>query len=516
MSTPTHRGGGSTADRLRRGRPVFPVVGIGASAGGLKALLTLLRAHALGLGHGVRRGHPPVAHARVEHRRILRRRTRMPVMQVTRVGAHRARPRLRHPAQQAPRRCSDGVLELAAVQAQGRRGDRRSTSFFRTLAATHKEHAIAIVLSGTGADGSVGIKNIKEHGGITMAQAPTDAEYDSMPRNAIGTGVVDFVLPVAQMPERLLQLWQNMQQIRLPEIAEGDPTRRACTVASYEPPLREVLNTLRQRTGHDFTQYKRATVLRRIERRLQVNQLTDLSTLRGLPARPPGRDARAAEGHADQRDQLLPRPRSVRGAGAHDRARPVRGQSPERRGARLGGRAAPPARKRIRSRCCSPSSPRSARRAPRSRSSPPTSTTTRSPSRARASTPSAIATDVSPTRLRRFFVTRSGRLPRAEGAARARAVRVAQRAARSAVLAARPRELPQPADLPQPRRAGARARRVPFRAEARSGFLFLGSSESVDEAGTAFVPVDKAQPDLPCASDTRRARHRLLYAVARR
>jgi len=145
--------------------------------------------------------------------------------------------------------------------------------FLRTLADTHGTQAVCIVLSGMGADGSVGIKRVKEAGGIAMVQEPRDAEYDAMPRNAINTGMVDFVLPVAEMPDKLIEIWRNAQQIQLPVDVETPPIDESKVA---EDALRDVLTILRTRTGHDFTHYKRATILRRIERRLQVNTLPDL------------------------------------------------------------------------------------------------------------------------------------------------------------------------------------------------------------------------------------------------
>jgi two-component system, chemotaxis family, CheB/CheR fusion protein len=85
--------------------------------------------------------------------------------------------------------------------------DKRSAVdiFFRTLAETHRSRSVAIVLSGVGGDGAIGIKRIKEVGGITVAQKPEEAQHDGMPRSAIETGMVDWVLPVAEMPQRLLE-----------------------------------------------------------------------------------------------------------------------------------------------------------------------------------------------------------------------------------------------------------------------------------------------------------------------
>jgi two-component system CheB/CheR fusion protein len=81
--------------------------------------------------------------------------------------------------------------------------------FFRSLAETQRERAIGIILSGAGADGTVGLSRLKEQGGVTIAQHPDDAQHDGMPLAAIATGIVDFVLPVADMPKKLVDLWSN-------------------------------------------------------------------------------------------------------------------------------------------------------------------------------------------------------------------------------------------------------------------------------------------------------------------
>jgi two-component system CheB/CheR fusion protein len=89
--------------------------------------------------------------------------------------------------------------------------------FLRTLANTHGSRSTAIILSGLDGDGSVGIKRIKENGGLTVAQDPSEAEHEGMPRSAIETGMVDWVLPVAQMPQRLLEYQRIRGRVRLPE-----------------------------------------------------------------------------------------------------------------------------------------------------------------------------------------------------------------------------------------------------------------------------------------------------------
>jgi two-component system CheB/CheR fusion protein len=251
-------------------------VGIGASAGGLQALSTFFEHMPSGSGMAfvVILHLSPKHESHVDH--VLQGVTGMPVIQVTQSTA--VKPD--HIYVISPNKdlqMSDGYLTLADPQ----RNRGRHTAidlFFRTLAHAHKSHAVGIVLSGTGSDGTIGLKSVKEQGGIAIAQLPQDAQYDGMPRNAIGTGVVDFVLPVHEIPQRVIQLWHNSQRIQLPTIDE--PIVAPDRVRAADEALREILLLLRSRTGHDFLQYKRATVLRRIERRLQVNQLRDLPTYR--------------------------------------------------------------------------------------------------------------------------------------------------------------------------------------------------------------------------------------------
>jgi two-component system CheB/CheR fusion protein len=132
--------------------------------------------------------------------------------------------------------------------------------FFCSLAEQHGD-AFAIVLTGAGADGSVGVKAIKEAGGIVLVQDPNEAEYASMPRNAIATEVADFILPVRQLAKHVVDLLK-IREKAIPAIAQDTP----------EDDLRRILTYVRTRTGHDFTQYKRATVVRRIARRAQVTR----------------------------------------------------------------------------------------------------------------------------------------------------------------------------------------------------------------------------------------------------
>ncbi|WP_317171791.1 CheR family methyltransferase [Spirosoma validum] len=141
--------------------------------------------------------------------------------------------------------------------------------FFRTLAESHQELAIGVILSGTGANGSMGLKRIKERGGAVFVQNPRQATFNEMPRHAIATDLVDDILPVEEIPARLLAYAQSRGTLIIPlEPSSNQEDQQAA--------LREVFTQLRVRTGHDFTNYKRPTMLRRIERRLNVRNLPDL------------------------------------------------------------------------------------------------------------------------------------------------------------------------------------------------------------------------------------------------
>ncbi|MAX92447.1 MAG: chemotaxis protein [Pseudomonas sp.] len=274
---------------LARSTLEFPVVGIGASAGGIQALMTFFEhmPNDCGMAFVVIMHLSPKHESNVD--KIIQNVTKMPVLQVTQaVAIERNRIYVIPPALDLS--MNDGYLRLQ--QPERERGPQVAIDlFFRALADVHHSHAVGIVLSGSGADGSVGLSRIKEQGGVTLAQAPDDAEYESMPSSAIETGMVDIVLPVAEMPQRLVELSQNLQvllarkdplsplsDIEEKDIPEGEVEYAQAHTQSKpnELALREILAALRARTGHDFRHYKQATVLRRIERRMQVNALRDM------------------------------------------------------------------------------------------------------------------------------------------------------------------------------------------------------------------------------------------------
>jgi two-component system CheB/CheR fusion protein len=263
----------------------FPVVGIGASAGGLPALQTLLE----NMPSDNEMAFVVILHLSPKHpssaAAILQRATRMPVVQVTsQVNIEPGHVYVIAPNQHMS--MMDSMLQVGELERP--RGQHVAIDlFFRALASVHRERAIAIVLSGTGSDGAVGIARVKEQGGVTLAQAPADAEHEGMPTAAIRTGAVDFVLPVGEIPQKLIELWANAKSIQLPlrpgeDLGQVDKPPTEAEAADAESALQDVVGMLLSRTGHDFRHYKRATMLRRIERRMQVRQMHNLPGYRDL------------------------------------------------------------------------------------------------------------------------------------------------------------------------------------------------------------------------------------------
>ncbi len=271
----------------------FPVVGIGASAGGIGALKQFFAAMPADSGMAF----VVILHLSQEHEsslaEILQTQTTMPVKQVTKtVKVEPGHVYVIPPAKHLE--LMDGVIQLK--EPERAKGVRVPIDlFFRTLADAYGTKGIAVVLSGTGSDGTMGLKRVKEFGGLVLAQSLDDAEYDGMPRSAINTGLVDVILPVAEMPEKIIKLSGRLngrfnglaERIEIPppekEAAEPEEEEAAEKEAAGKPPLkleaealREVLTLLRVRTGHDFTNYKSPTLLRRVARRLQVHELDSI------------------------------------------------------------------------------------------------------------------------------------------------------------------------------------------------------------------------------------------------
>ena len=245
----------------------FLVVGIGASAGGLTALKDLFEAMPTpnGIGFIVIQHLDPTHDSMLVE--VLTRYTRMRV-----VPAEEGLPVAPDSVYVIPPNTSltisQGCLHLSAPQE--RRGLRLPANLFlQSLAEDRREKAVGIILSGTGSDGTSGLKSIHELGGLVMVQDPRTAEYDGMPASAIASGVVDYVLPVSQMPDALLKYARHPYTVapqQLDQQADSDPVH-----------LQQIFELLRQHARYDFRYYKRSTVLRRIERRMGVHHLETIA-----------------------------------------------------------------------------------------------------------------------------------------------------------------------------------------------------------------------------------------------
>ena len=254
---------------------MLPMVGIGGSAGGIAAMQMFFQKMPAESGMVF----VVVLHLSPEHEstlaELLQNSTRMRVVQATdgqKVEANRVY--VIPPGKLIA--SMDGHLGLTDLSGP-RRGHVAVDLFFRSLAETHGPRAAAIVLSGADGDGAIGIKRIKECGGLTIAQDPDEAEHRGMPCSAIETGMVDWVLQVEEMPERVVDYMERERRLKLPP-EEGPQPAAAPQPApdDAEAALRDILAFLRTRTGRDFSYYKRATILRRIARRMRVCGLEDI------------------------------------------------------------------------------------------------------------------------------------------------------------------------------------------------------------------------------------------------
>ncbi|TSA12991.1 MAG: PAS domain S-box protein [Comamonadaceae bacterium] len=254
-----------SADESVISKPGFPVVGLGASAGGLAAFEAFFSGMPADVEPGM--AFVLVQHLAPDHKSILvdliRRYTRMQVFEVedgmpVQVNCAYIIPPNRDMA------FLGGTLQLLDPVAP--RGQRLPIDFFfSTLAQDQHERAIGIVLSGTGSDGTLGVRAIKGEGGMVMAQSPDSTEYDGMPRSAIATGLVDYQLPAVEMAKQLMAYAAHAY-------GHGGPTALTTSPKS-ESALKKIFILLRAQTRHDFSGYKPSTIQRRIERRMAVQQI---------------------------------------------------------------------------------------------------------------------------------------------------------------------------------------------------------------------------------------------------
>ena len=240
----------------------FPTVGIGASAGGVTALQQFFQEVPPDTGAAF----VVIVHLEPNYTselaEILGRKTQMPVQQVNRKVRLEPNKIYVIPPN---RRLLLTDHEIATFSFDEPRGKRSPIDqFFRSLADQHGD-GFAVVMTGAGSDGTVGAKAIKEAGGLILVQDPNEAEYPSMPRSAIATGLADVVLPVRDLARQLVELLKIKAHVPAENLAPND-----------EEVLKHILTYLRSRTGHDFLRYKRSTIYRRLARRMQVRQVDTL------------------------------------------------------------------------------------------------------------------------------------------------------------------------------------------------------------------------------------------------
>jgi two-component system CheB/CheR fusion protein len=242
-------------------QPFFPIVGIGASAGGLEALEAFLKATPADAGMAF----VVVSHLDPTRKGImvalLQRSTPMPVIEVkdgTRVEPGRVY--LIPPNKDMS--ILHGILQLFPQKAL--HGVRLPIDFFfRSLAEDQRDRSIGVLLSGMGSDGTLGFRAIKEHAGAGFVQAPSSAKFDGMPRSAIDAGLADVVAPVEELPGKLIAyVRHSLQIVRPPGLEEKSHSA-----------LEKIFVLLRNQTGNDFSSYKRSTIYRRIERRMGLHQI---------------------------------------------------------------------------------------------------------------------------------------------------------------------------------------------------------------------------------------------------
>ncbi|OWP64013.1 chemotaxis protein CheR [Hymenobacter amundsenii] len=253
-----------TAQRQEDAAEKFPIVGLGGSAGALGAFDIFFRHLPANSGMAFVVVMHLVPDQPGELPAVLQRFTAMPVQE----AADGLKVRPNHVYVIPPDRdmsiLHGTLLLFQPTQARGRRLP--IDFFFQSLAKDARERAICIICSGMGSDGTIGLKMVMENFGMVMVQSPETAEYDSMPRSAIATEFVDYVLPAEQLPAKLLEY------LHTPLIER--PRREAAESGSRPAhALQKIFLLIRAQTGHDFSFYKRNTVFRRIERRMNAHQI---------------------------------------------------------------------------------------------------------------------------------------------------------------------------------------------------------------------------------------------------
>ncbi len=245
----------------------FPIVGLGASAGGLEALEAFFSHMPFDSGMGF----VIIQHLSPKHKSImaslLAKDTKMKVLEI--IDGMKVKPD--HVYLNPPNKnviIINGVLQLMDPVKTGGI-NLPIDSFFRSMAEEMGEKAICVILSGTATDGTLGLKAVKEFGGLVMVQDPNSAKYDGMPRSAIATGMVDFILPVEKIPEEL------GRYVKAPYM--GESKKVFITEDQFVNNIQKIFSLIRSATGHDLSHYKQTTIRRRIERRMAISQINKIS-----------------------------------------------------------------------------------------------------------------------------------------------------------------------------------------------------------------------------------------------
>lgn len=251
----------------------FPLVGIGASAGGLAALERLLPGLPATPGFSM----VVILHLSPDQpsqaAEMMRRFSNMPVVQVTRHPTEILSNHIYVIAPGTLLKVEDSYLFLDEASA-GRTSFGAIDYFFHSLALSHRQLGVAVLLSGMGQDGCGGLAAMREQGGTAIVQSPQDAQFGPLPQAAIDASQADIVLPANEIAQRLLILCRAAAET----LPEHDPEAEAKAV-------HDVLALLHERTGHDFRHYKRPSILRRLERRLHLQGVRTVSEYRALLAR---------------------------------------------------------------------------------------------------------------------------------------------------------------------------------------------------------------------------------------
>ncbi len=283
--------------------PLFPIVGIGASAGGIEALREFFREMPpdSGMAFVIVTHLNPERHSVLDE--VVGRFTTMPV--TTAENGVKVKPNEVYVlGEMATVVIEEGRLRIDQQDPDNR--ERKPVDlFFTSLAVERADFAAGVVLSGGDGDGTLGIKALKERGGLTMAQVAdgTAPLHPSMPQSAIATGHVDFAIPVEQMGSQLIGFSQSFALLNRMAVADqegGDARLREAQSQIYA--------TLRSQVGHDFSGYKKRTFNRRVYRRMQVLQLDTIDAYVRHPQTGCLRGRIAVSRPSDQRDKLLQGP----------------------------------------------------------------------------------------------------------------------------------------------------------------------------------------------------------------